>query len=131
MITSFTDHQGKMNAAMEKGNVAEAQRQAVLLQNQKAAHTFGMATAAAGAGIGFMVGGPLGAFVGGLAGAVVMFAQFSDTGPSMIGTISEQLGFDTADTTKANVKAQMTQIRVQKDLAKATQKAHRYISMRL
>tara|TARA_Y100001938_G_scaffold116092_1_gene159860 strand:- start:53383 stop:60459 length:7077 start_codon:yes stop_codon:yes gene_type:complete len=123
MITAFTNHQDKMNKAMEKGNVAEAQRQAVLLQNQKAAHTFGMATAAAGAGIGFMVGGPLGAFVGGLAGAVVMLAQFSDTGQSVIGTMSEQLGFDTADTTKANVKAQMTQIRVQKDLAKATQKA--------
>ena len=123
MITSFTAHQEKMNAAIEKGNVAEAQRQAVLLQNQQAAHSFGMATAAAGAAIGFMVGGPLGAFVGGLLGASVMLLQFSDTGQSVIGTISEQLGFDTADTTRANVKAMMIQTRVQKDLAKATQKA--------
>ena len=123
MITSFTNHQEKMNNAIEAGNVAEAQRQAVLLQNQQAAHQFGMATAAAGAAIGFMVGGPLGAFVGGLIGASVMLLQFSDTGQSVIGTISEQLGFDTADTTRANVKAMMTQTRVQKDLAKATQKA--------
>jgi hypothetical protein len=114
IIDSYYDHQGKLNKAIEEGDVAQAKEQATLNAGQQSLNKLGYAAITVGA----VFGGPLGA---GIAAVAVSAAKLANEWfPSLGNSVTHLASFfggDTLNSIQANAAASALAGKYNKELA--------------
>jgi TP901 family phage tail tape measure protein len=113
MIDSYTDYQGKLNKAVQDGNIAEAEKQATNKASSDAANTLGTSIIAASA-----MFGPWGLAVGAATAGIIKLAQVAGYGDSLVDFMSI-FGGPTLNSVKSLAAAQAGAVKTQKALEEA------------
>ena len=113
IIDAYSDHQGKLNKAIEEGNAAKAEEHAANNAGADAANNIGMGLIAAGAAFG-----PWGAAAGAAAAVALKLAEsFGLIDSDSLVQFMTIFGGDTLDSIKASAKASALAGKYNKELA--------------
>lgn len=127
VMDSYMNLQNKLNKAIEQGDAAQAETIAVQKAAQDSINTAGTALTASFAGIGAVIGGPLGAAVG--AGFGILISGLTKATVGLLGleefaiNVGTFFGGPTLDSVKSLAQAQALAGKYTKDFAENARKA--------